>query len=299
MSPIISVVMGVRNAESILAQTISSVLLQDMPDFEFIIIDDGSVDKTPHILQEAQEKDSRIVVITREGRGLTEALIEGCSIARGKYIARQDAGDISLPGRLTSQLRLLQDQSNIAMCSTLVRFVTLEGITAFVTSSDKMEEDKLTGIIHGSVMMRRDMYEQSGGYRRQFYYAQDVDLWSRIMELGDHYCLPLVYYEGLLFPDSISGSKKKEQERLFSLIKELKKARRSGMEETVLLDLAGKLSLSYRKQSTRKKSTASGAYFIASCLATREPQLAAKYLKLVLKSNPTHLRAMIRLALIK
>lgn len=211
---LISVVMGVRNGGDRLSLTIDSILKQEGVELEFIIVDDGSTDITPEILRHAAQDDERIRIVTREKRGLTASLIEGCQLARGEFIARQDANDISLPDRLRVQLATLERDHSFAMCSTHVRFVTKEGVTA-LTSCPNTDENRnaLRGIIHGSTMIRKDYYHRVGGYRPMFYYAQDVDLWSRLLEIGRHVIIPSIYYEALIFADSISGTKKKEQER--------------------------------------------------------------------------------------
>jgi len=114
---LLSVVMGVYNGENNLFKTIDSILNQTYTDFEFIIINDGSTDKTSEILKEYAARDNRIRVIEQENTGLTKALIRGCKEAQGKYIARQDAGDISLPTRFEKQLKLLLSNPKLIMCS--------------------------------------------------------------------------------------------------------------------------------------------------------------------------------------
>ncbi|MFN6337627.1 MAG: glycosyltransferase [bacterium] len=298
-SPLVSVVMSVKNGGESLRRTIESILQQDEVDLEFIIIDDGSTDITPQILEEARCEDERITVLKRSGRGLTISLIEGCDLAKGEFIARQDANDYSLPGRLSAQANQLIKNSSASICSTRVRFITKEGISVFTSTGDENDQDGLSGIIHGSVMMRRSMYLKSGGYRQQFYFAQDVDLWSRLFEYGSHVRLPQIYYEGLLFPDSISGSRKLEQAILFNLIKKASKARKKGEQEDVFLEKAAKYSRKYRFDKGSLRRRADGAYFIGSCLIQSHPELAKEYLQIAISSDPTHLRARLRLAKLK
>src|SRR2546422_11093904 len=91
----ISVVLGVYNGAALLNETIESVLRQEGVKLELIAIDDGSTDDTADILTGYAARDSRVKVIHQENQGLTRALIRGCWYARGKYIARQDAGEVS------------------------------------------------------------------------------------------------------------------------------------------------------------------------------------------------------------
>ena len=101
--PDISVVMSIYNGERYLSQTIESILSQENVDMEFIIIDDGSTDSSSELLNDWAKKDKRIRLFAQSNQGLTKALIKGCAVAEGKYIARQDCGDISLPTRRTTR----------------------------------------------------------------------------------------------------------------------------------------------------------------------------------------------------
>ena len=108
----VSVVMSVYNEADGLRRTIDSVLSQEGIDLEFIIVNDGSTDESPDILKEYARNYSHLKILHQDHIGLTKALISGCSAARGKYIARQDAGDISLPGRLQTQFDLFERHSD-------------------------------------------------------------------------------------------------------------------------------------------------------------------------------------------
>ena len=121
--PDISVVMSVYNGATRLRETVDSVLSQQGVSLEFIIVDDGSTDQSSEILKEYVEADARVDLIRQENRGLTRALITGCAQAKGRYIARQDAGDISLPGRLKKQQDVLESDptGSFVSCGTAVR----------------------------------------------------------------------------------------------------------------------------------------------------------------------------------
>jgi glycosyltransferase involved in cell wall biosynthesis len=298
--PLISVVMGVHNGGKRLLDTIDSVLNQQGVDLELIVVDDGSSDDTLDILKKVAIRDNRLQFITRERRGLTVSLIEGCAMAKGKFIARQDANDISLPGRLETQAKALLSSDNVSLCSTYVRFVTEEGITALTACTDpKQSINGLKGIIHGSTMMSRKHYEAVGGYRKSFYYAQDVDLWSRLLEIGDHVIIPEIYYEALLYSSSISGSCKKEQERFFFFILSATKSRQDGKSEEVWLNKAELYSQKCKSSKNSSRKVANGAYFIGACLSQHNPSLAKKYFWLAIKYDPTHLRARLKLAALR
>src|SRR5438309_11131114 len=112
--PAISVVMGVYNGASTLAATLDSILGQTEGDFECIVVDDGSTDATAAVLDEYASRDPRIRVIRQANAGLTRALIAGCASARGTYIARHDAGDLSDARRFALQRRTLDADSSVA-----------------------------------------------------------------------------------------------------------------------------------------------------------------------------------------
>ena len=98
--PKASVVMSVYNGEPFLRQAVASILHQTFTDFEFIVVDDGSTDGTAEILSSYARADSRLCVVTQENRGLIKSLNRATGMARGEYIARMDADDISMPKRL-------------------------------------------------------------------------------------------------------------------------------------------------------------------------------------------------------
>jgi glycosyltransferase involved in cell wall biosynthesis len=297
-APTVSVVMGVRNGGDSLAATLASLSSQEGVSLEIIVVNDGSTDGTGAILEAHAAADPRLRVLERQGRGLTRSLIEGCQAARGPFIARQDAGDISLPGRLRRQLRCLEENPEASFCSTHSRQVVPEGATARVYAPEPWElADGLTGpASHGSVMMRRSAYERAGGYRPMFYFAQDIDLWSRMVELGSHLVVPEVLYEATLSPGSISGSRRREQEEFHGLIVAATRARRSGQEEAPWLAQAEALAERCRSSRPDPRRQADGAYFIGACLAGEHPDVARRYLRQALTLNPWHVKARLRLA---
>ena len=289
--PTVSVVMGVKNAEDRVLHTINSILSQEGVDLEFIIINDGSSDRTQEIIQEKANADSRIRLVSRDNKGLTISLIEGCRLAEGEFIARQDANDISLPNRLEIQANVLRTNTDCSFCSTYVRHVTKEGIEGLITSGD--------GIIHGSVMMQRSAYFEAGGYRQEFYYAQDIDLWSRLVEVGNHIAIPRIYYEGLLFPGSISGTNSLEQRKFMEIIEGAAQARKGQSDENFWLNKAENLSKQCRGSVKKSSQYAEGAYFIGSCLVEHNPSVAKTYFQEALKFNRRHLRAGLRLTFMR
>lgn len=296
-TPDISVVMGVRNAADTIESTIESLTSQQGPDFEIVIVDDGSTDETATILKSLAASDSRLRLFHSPPRGLTESLIDACSAARGQYLVRQDAGDWSLPGRFAKQIERLEACPEAVLCSCYVRFTVDDNVMVQIKQiPQELLQDGLTGPSqHGSVMMRRSAYIQAGGYRRMYYYAQDIDLWSRMTELGPHLVVPEVLYRSEASAGSISGSHRAEQDRFHRIIVACTKARRSGASEEPFLRQAEQLSERCRKLSKSRWRMAAGHYFIGSCLANTHPELARRYLNLALCQNPFHVRARVKL----
>ena len=107
-NPMISVVMPVYNGEKFLKEAIESILNQTYKDFEFLIVYDESTDGTLSIIQEFQERDARLVLINGDKEGISGALNKGIKKSRGKYIARLDADDISLPTRFENQINHME-----------------------------------------------------------------------------------------------------------------------------------------------------------------------------------------------
>jgi glycosyltransferase involved in cell wall biosynthesis len=288
--------MSVRNGGHKVLDSISSILNQKDIDLEVILINDGSSDDTLSILLELASLDSRIRFLDRPPRGLTESLIEGCVEAKGEFIARQDAFDYSMPERLNIQASTLQKEPTASLCTCKVRFITEERAEVFIQSPSEISlKEELSGIVHGSTMFRKSHYLHVGGYRREFYYAQDVDLWSRLLEVGKHMVVPQVLYENCVYPSSISGTRRNEQRKLHALIVNATRARRTGSSEEIWLKRAAKFSLQCRNSTGKRSNLSRGAYFIGSCLATHNPVLAHKYLQLSLEYNRLNLRARLKM----
>jgi glycosyltransferase involved in cell wall biosynthesis len=211
MSPLISVVMGVYNGGGYLREAVDSILDQTFTDFEFIIIDDGSIDDTKAILE--SYNDDRIVLVHQENIGLTKALNKGLSIAKGKFIARQDADDISHPERFERQVRYMQENSDCLVLGTWMDVIDENGLKYntfrypehFADIREAMKRYDPIG--HGTIMARTSALVENCGYNEKFYYAQDYDFWLRLSEVGELRNLPEELYSLRLWPGSISISR--------------------------------------------------------------------------------------------
>lgn len=189
--PLVSVIMSVYNGEKYLVQAIDSILNQTYQNFEFIIIDDCSTDNSSHILQEYAKKDSRIKIIKKEKnigiKGFIENLNLGISIAEGKYIARMDADDISLPERFQKQVIFLENNPKISMVGAQIDFINEKNeIIGEKTGALEHEEivKKMTSqiqLFHPVIMFRN---HQNIKYREKFIYCEDYDLYLNLITQG-------------------------------------------------------------------------------------------------------------------
>jgi len=191
IKPTISVVMSVYNAQKYLDEAIQSILSQTYKDFEFIIINDGSTDKSLEIIEKYQTQDERIVLISRKNKGLVASLNEGIEKARGKYIARMDADDISLPQRFEKQIELMESE-NIDICGGNYLSINSDG-SLFRLNLTPQSHDLCTlslvskvPFAHPTVMIGKkflDKYALKYG-QSNFQKAEDLDLWIRMHEKG-------------------------------------------------------------------------------------------------------------------
>jgi glycosyltransferase involved in cell wall biosynthesis len=302
--PDVSVVVGVHNGMLALGETLDSVLSQAGVELEVVVVDDGSTDGSGGLLEQYARRDSRIRAVRQEHRGLTLALIRGCVLARGEYIARQDVGDISLPGRLRTALDCLAARPDTVFTSCGVRVVGPGGELLFDMRQDDGELNQalrtldpagLTGPAHhGSVVFRRATYEKVGGYRAEFYFAQDLDLWVRLAEVGDHAVIPQLQYRAVVGVDSISARYRREQLALVRLIVESASLRRAGLGDGAILQRVA--AIRPQVASSRRWASRSRAmYFIGACLRRRGNPAAVEYFKRAIHENPMHLRAWWRL----
>lgn len=300
--PDVSVVMGVYNGAASLAATLDSVLAQEGCDFEFVVVDDGSTDATPAILRAYAARDRRLRVVTQPNTGLTRALVHGCAQAQGEFIARQDCGDRSLPGRLARQCAILRARADAVMVGSAVRFLGPGGEPLFVTArqADELHEGlsrldvgQLKGPPHhGATMFRRAAYERAGGYRSAFVVAQDIDLWLRLAESGLCIGDPEPAYEAVMEAGSISSRRRADQFRLATLAIECAKRRRRGESDAALLGESR--AAPARPRSNPRLERARFFYFIGACLKPSDPQTARHYFRRSFREHPLMLKGLLR-----
>lgn len=197
--PSVTVLMSVYNGEAFLRDAIQSILWQTFTDFEFLIINDGSIDGSKDIL--VSQEDRRVVVYHQPNMGLVESLNRGLALAKGNYIARMDADDVSLPDRLERQVRVLEDNQNILLVGSFWHLIDASGR---IMGSQTPHVDpvyrrwRLTfqnNYIHGGVMFRKTDILKAGAYKKEFPYAEDYELWLRVSTAANSVVIPAPLYQ--------------------------------------------------------------------------------------------------------
>jgi len=201
MPPMISVLMPVFNGERYLREAIDSVLNQTFKDFEFIIIDDGSTDSSAVIIN--NYKDERICFVQQDNAGISESLNKGINLAKGKYIARMDADDISDPDRFMIQYEYMRANDDIDILGGHAHLIDTQG--RVIGEKLKPISSKVINraieyacpLNHPTYMVRTDVYRKLCGYRVCFSGGEDYDFLLRAFDNGnsikniDRY---LIYY---------------------------------------------------------------------------------------------------------
>lgn len=236
-APAISVIMPVYNAERYVAEAVESILAQTFTDFEFLIIDDGSSDGSLAILQKYAAQDSRIRLKSRPNTGYVVALNELLADARGEFIARMDADDISFPERFATQLDYLRKNTDCLVLGSWCYFIDPEGdplmehappISHAAIDVKHLTEPEAV-ICHPTVLMRRALFDAVGTYDENLFGAEDLDLWLRASEHGVVANLPRVLLQYRFHQNKVGCVHKRCQNR--SAYAAIEKARcRRGLE---------------------------------------------------------------------
>lgn len=197
--PLVSVLLPVYNAQDTVVEAIQSILAQTYTHFELVVINDGSTDATRERILSV--RDDRIRYYENEGnQGLVYTLNRGIDLCRGKYIARMDADDISLPTRFEKQVEVMEKSPNIIVCGTEVSLFGDPEIVKKVPdrayrfiSADEYQKNLVleSGIAHPSVMMRKSILDEYHLYYDADYpYAEDYKFWIDLVSYGDFYIIP-------------------------------------------------------------------------------------------------------------
>lgn len=223
----VSVIMSVfKEPVEWMKQSIDSILNQSFTDFEFIVVNDcPDKEENMHVLDEYKKNDSRFVVITnKENIGLTKSLNKALNIAKGEYIARMDADDVSLPNRLKTQVTYLDKHPGIAAVGSWISQIDEKGNE---TEIAKYEVDprwvraqllQNSQVCHPSAMFRKTVKGHTVKYDESIRYAQDYALWVSILPYGEIANIPEVLFCYRTSNQQISSNKKTEQEACAKII---------------------------------------------------------------------------------
>jgi glycosyltransferase involved in cell wall biosynthesis len=219
-NPKISVLLSVYNGEKYLREAIESILNQTFTDFEFIIVNDGSTDNALEIIKSYD--DERIRIINNEQNiGLTKSLNKALKQARGEYIARQDADDISLPNRFEEEMKYLDEHPETALLGTSVYLIDKFGeiIGKHIVLAKPSKKDLLKGnqFNHGSTIFKKEIIDKVGGYNELIRYSQDYELWLRIAKQYKVRNLTQVLYKLRLHDENV-GLTNTEESTLYGFL---------------------------------------------------------------------------------
>ena len=254
--PLVSVVLPAYNAARYLEETLNSVLAQTLRDFELIVVDDGSTDRTPEILRSFAAADQRVRVVTQENRGYTNAIIAALKVATGSFIARMDADDICLPERFARQVDYLQRNPRCGVVGTRALLMDSDGdpIKVWEVPLQHHEIDHLhvSGkpgqIVHPAAMIRSTALAEAGGYDSTCEPAEDYDLWLRLGECSELANLPEVLLKYRVHVKSVTFSRRAEQDRIsFEIVQAARKRR--GIDLLALGSMGGDLPVDERKRA--------------------------------------------------
>lgn len=216
---LISVLMAVHNNEEDVHRAVDSILKQTYTNFEFLIVDDASTDNTMNILKNF--KDSRIKIYSnKKNMGLTKSLNYLIEQSSGKFIARQDADDISLSTRLEKQLNFL-NKKNLKVCTT--RAITKNSSQKIPRLSFYIPKKIIirfkNPFIHGTLLIEKSLLNKMGNYDENFYYAQDYKLFSKLLK--NKYSLKIMKESLYVLNtiNNISTLKKEEQQYYADCVK--------------------------------------------------------------------------------
>jgi len=214
----VSVLMAVRDGAPWVREAVESVLAQTAADLELIVIDDDSGDATQDLLGDFTDARLRVERLARR-EGLTRSLNRALALARAPLVARLDADDIALPERLARQRAFLEAQADVGLLGTGAREVDASGRELGVVRPPTDDAGirraliRSNPFVHSSVMARRTIVEQAGGYDETFPVAQDYDLWMRVSRHARLANLPELLVIRRILPGRISEAREAERLR--------------------------------------------------------------------------------------
>jgi glycosyltransferase involved in cell wall biosynthesis len=188
--PTVTCIMPVLNGEAFIEAAVRSVFAQTARDWDLVVVDNGSTDGTPQVLERLAKEDPRLRSLREPERGIVSALNRGLNATSAPYVARLDADDLAMPARFERQLAAFARNPDLVLVASryeLWNAATNERrLAGEVLSGDALYQRLLVSnvIAHPSVMMRRDAVVAAGQYRAEFAPVEDLDLWLRLGKRG-------------------------------------------------------------------------------------------------------------------
>ena len=189
-NPLVSVVLPVYNAENFLVEAVESILTQTFNNFEFIIIDDCSTDNSWKMIQEYAQKDDRIIAVKNDvNLKLSKTLNKGISLSKGKYIARMDADDISMPDRFEKQISFLEANDKIIGSNIILidEDNKILGYRKYQVDNMNIKQKifYFSPFAHPAIVLRSSCLKKAGDYNDYFNPAEDYELYFRMGKYCD------------------------------------------------------------------------------------------------------------------
>jgi glycosyltransferase involved in cell wall biosynthesis len=216
LPPKVTVLMPVFNGEKYVRSAIDSILAQSLPDFEFLIINDGSSDDSVKIIESYSDNRIRLVHNT-SNQGVVKTLNRGLDLATGQYIARMDCDDISLPDRFAKQVHFMDTHPQIGACGTWVKTFgssSKDDVWKFPSDPNMIRCRLLfeTVLAHPSVIIRKNSFDKHNlRYDIAYLHAEDFELWKRASRLFPLANIPEVLVLYRITPDSVARSNREAQ----------------------------------------------------------------------------------------
>lgn len=212
--PLISVLLPVYNADKYLKECIESILDQTCSDFELLIYNDGSTDRSDEVVRSFNDDRIQYYPLS-ENNGYLNLLNRGLKEAKGRYIARMDADDIALSMRFEEQVSFLENNAQVGICGSWVEFIgNGSGVEKRPVTYEEVQYALFFGcpLTHPAVMMRTSMIRQHElAYQKEFYYAEDHDFFATAARFFPVVNIPKVLLQYRLHPEQIGSAKWMEQ----------------------------------------------------------------------------------------
>jgi hypothetical protein len=267
--PAVSVVMVVRSVDRFLAETIESILGQTLRDFEFIILDFGSTDRSKEICSSYAARDARIRLHDVPECTLVEARNAACLLTRGKYIALMDADDVSFPDRLKWQVEFMEANPRVGVVGGQIEWIDATGATLpnsalplALTQDRPYDNSEIQAALlqycpfWEAVLLRSEAFHRVGGYRRAFLQSEDYDLYTRISEHFEMANLRRLTFKYRIHPHQLSVRKRRQQTLCHLAVQASAALRRSGepdpldSAQEITTELLVELGISEAKQQS-------------------------------------------------